>query len=640
MDISLADPLVGRLLDGRYQVESLVARGGMATVYLAIDTRLDRRVALKVMHADLARDEDFVNRFIGEAKAVARLSHPNIVSVFDQGSDGYYLYLAMEYLPGRTLRDLLDERGWFEPGEALRIMVPLLAGLAAAHSAGIIHRDVKPENVLIAPDGHLKVVDFGLARALTVSRQTRTGLIIGTVAYLAPEQVSGTGADTRTDVYAAGIVLFELLTGAKPHTGDSALAVAYKHVNEQVPPPSQLVAGMPPEVDRLVGMATSRDPRGRPADAAQFLRMAESVIGSLPAAGAPSGTTALLADGPGGFGGPGGRHSTQVLGAGGRTIVAPRENLSFPGQSPDHYGPDHYGRDDYGRGRAGRGRRTGALVALALVILALAGAGGWWFTQGRYTTVPAVAGMTDGAAVTALRADGFRVQIGPAVTDNNAKQGTVVRTVPASGGRATKGSAVTLIPSAGPQMIKVPPVTGQQVTAAQADLRAAGLNSKVRRVASSSAAAGVVVSTQPGAGTPWPQPQPVVIMVSEGPPLPYLVGQNVQTIQQWASQNGIALNVQQDTGSTQPQGIITRQSPAAGTPVSPNETVTIGVSAGPPQVAVPNVDGQSVEQAQQTLQQLGFSVTVRRFGPFNKVFNVTPTGQQPRGSTITLWAGF
>jgi serine/threonine-protein kinase len=572
-------------------------------------------VALKVMHADLARDEGFVNRFIGEAKSVARLSHPNIVSVYDQGSDGYYLYLAMEYLPGRTLRDLLDERGWFEPREALRVMVPLLAGLAAAHAAGIIHRDVKPENVLIAPDGHLKVVDFGLARELTVSSQTRTGLIIGTVAYLAPEQVSGTGVDARTDVYAAGIVLFELLTGAKPHTGDTPLAVAYKHVNEPVPPPSHMVAGISPEIDRLVAMATSRDPRGRPADAAQFLRMAESVIGGLPAGGPPAGTTAVLAGGPDG-----------------RTMIAPREDPGFSGHSTDHYDTGYAGR--------GRRRRAGALIALALVIFALAGAGGWWFTQGRYATVPSVAGMTDGAAVTALRAGGFQVRMGSAVTDNNAKQGTVVRTLPAAGGRAAKGSAVTLIPSAGPQMIKVPPVAGQQLTAAQAALRGAGLASQVRRVASSSAAAGVVVSTQPGAGTLWPQPQPVVLMVSEGPPLPYLVGQNVQTIQQWASQNGITLNVQQDTGSTQPQGIITRQSPAAGTPVTPNETVTVGVSAGPPQVGVPNVDGQNVEQARQTLTQLGFIVSVKRFGPFNKVFDYTPSGQQPRGTTITLWAGF
>ena len=352
MDTTLADPLAGRLLDGRYQVEALVALGGMATVYRAIDTRLDRRVALKVMHADLARDEDFVNRFIGEAKSVARLPHPNVVSVYDQGRDGPYLYLAMEYLPGRTLRDLLSERGRFPPREALSIMVPLLSGLAAAHTAGIVHRDVKPENVLIAPDGHLKVVDFGLARALSVSSQTRTGVIIGTVAYLAPEQVRGTGTDARTDVYAAGVVLFELLTGIKPHTGDSPLTVAYKHVNETVPAPSRSVHGIPPELDRLVAQATSRDPRGRPADAAEFLRLVNDVMRVLPA---DSGWAAPAAAGPGtgfaangapgygaagykspghgaaGFGAPGygAVHHTQVLGTpgDGRTVIAGRDDL-------------------------------------------------------------------------------------------------------------------------------------------------------------------------------------------------------------------------------------------------------------------------------------------------------------------------
>ncbi|HEY0717367.1 MAG TPA: protein kinase, partial [Streptosporangiaceae bacterium] len=322
MDATLADPLVGRLLDGRYQVESQVAMGGMATVYQAMDTRLDRRVALKVMHADLARDEEFVNRFIGEAKSVARLSHPNVVAVYDQGRDGSYLYLAMEYLPGRTLRNLLDERGWFPPHEALAIMVPLLSGLAAAHRAGLVHRDVKPENVLVAPDGHLKVVDFGLARALTMTHQTRVGQIIGTVAYLAPEQVTGAGTDARTDVYAAGVVLFELLTGSKPHTGDSPLSVAYKHVNESVPAPSQRAGGIPPAVDQLVLRATSRDPRGRPGDAAEFLRAVQAA------------SRGLGGDGPGPYPGPvagtdwhGDWPSTQVLtngtpGADGHTIIA------------------------------------------------------------------------------------------------------------------------------------------------------------------------------------------------------------------------------------------------------------------------------------------------------------------------------
>jgi serine/threonine-protein kinase len=610
------------------------------------------------MHADLARDEGFVNRFIGEAKAVARLSHPNVVAVFDQGSDGQYPYLAMEYLPGMTLRGLLDERGWFAPHEALGIMVPLLSGLAAAHTAGIVHRDVKPENVLIGPDGRLKVVDFGLARGLTVSSQTRTGLIIGTVAYLAPEQVAGTGADTRTDVYAAGIVLFELLTGVRPHTGDSPLAVAYKHVNEAVPAPSTVAQGIPAEVDRLVAMATSRDPAGRPADAGELLRAVENVRRGMPA-GAGAGfaphadtprTSALLAgpyDRPAG----GQERSTQALAAqaDGRTLIAPREELGGfygPPDGTDRYGTGydshaHDGGYDH-TGYRGRRLKAGLLVVLALIIFAAAGAGGWWFTQGRYATVPAVAGMADGAAVTALRADGFTVRTGTAVTDNNARQGTVVRTVPAAGRRASKGSAVTLILSAGPQMIKVPHVAGQRLASAQAALRSVGLtpSGQVRQVISSAAAAGVVISTQPAAGVLWPQPKPVVITVSEGPPLPNFVGQNEQAIQQWAAQNGITLNVTQDSGSSQPQGIITQQSPAPGTPITANETVTVGVSSGPPQVAIPDVKGMSMAQARQALQQAGFNVTVSRLGPFDTVFAYNPSDQAPKGSTITIYVGF
>ncbi len=201
MDATLADPLVGRLLDGRYRVESRIARGGMATVYVATDTRLDRTVALKIMHSELAGDADFVRRFIGEAKSVARLSHPNVVAVFDQGSDGEQVYLAMEYVPGRNLRDLLNERGRLGPAEALDLMVPVLAGLGAAHQAGFVHRDIKPENVLITADNRVKVVDFGLARAVAAARHTNTGMLIGTVAYLAPEQVSRASADARSDVY-------------------------------------------------------------------------------------------------------------------------------------------------------------------------------------------------------------------------------------------------------------------------------------------------------------------------------------------------------------------------------------------------------------------------------------------------------
>jgi beta-lactam-binding protein with PASTA domain/predicted Ser/Thr protein kinase len=294
MDDTLADLLAGRLLDGRYAVTARIAHGGMATVYRATDTRLDREVALKVMHVELARDDDFVRRFIGEAKSVARLSHQNVVAVYDQGADGPFLYLAMEYVHGRTLRQLLRERGWFSPAAALEVITGVLDGLAAAHTSGLVHRDVKPENVLLTSDGRIKVADFGLARAQAAAGQTKAGLLIGTVAYVPPEQVEGEVTGPRGDVYSAGVMLFELLTGRQPFTGDTPLSVAYQHVNQDVPAPSSLMPGIPPAVDQLVLAATSRDPARRPADAGEFARAVRKV---RQGAGEPGGLSDVVGTG-------------------------------------------------------------------------------------------------------------------------------------------------------------------------------------------------------------------------------------------------------------------------------------------------------------------------------------------------------
>ena len=293
MDTTLARPPIGRLLDGRYRVDSRIARGGMATVYLGTDTRLDRMVALKIAHPELANDGDFVRRFIDEARSVARLSSPNVVAVYDQGSDGDILFLAMEYVPGRTLRALLTERGRLSPRESLDLIEGVLTGLAAAHQAGIVHRDVKPENVLITASHAVKVADFGLARAAARASRTKTGMIIGTAAYLAPEQVSHGASDARTDVYATGVMLFELLTGVQPHRGESALEVAHKHVDDAVPAPSSVTPGLPPALDALVALATSRDPELRPADASQFLQAIGEVRRGRPIAGVPAADSAL-----------------------------------------------------------------------------------------------------------------------------------------------------------------------------------------------------------------------------------------------------------------------------------------------------------------------------------------------------------
>ncbi|MDG4862080.1 protein kinase, partial [Streptomyces sp. T-3] len=273
MDTTLQDPLVGQVLDGRYRVDARVAVGGMATVYRAVDTRLDRVLALKVMHPTLAADVSFVERFIREAKSVAHLAHPNVVGVYDQGADGAYVYLAMEYIAGCTLRDVLRERGALQPRAALDILEPVLAALGAAHRAGFVHRDMKPENVLIGDDGRVKVADFGLVRAVDTVTNT-TGSVLGTVSYLAPEQIEHGVADPRVDVYACGVVLYEMLTGTKPHSGDSPAQVLYRHLHEDVAPPSASVPGLAVDLDELVASATARNAELRPHDAVALLGQA------------------------------------------------------------------------------------------------------------------------------------------------------------------------------------------------------------------------------------------------------------------------------------------------------------------------------------------------------------------------------
>ncbi|APE14466.1 protein kinase domain-containing protein [Mycolicibacterium pallens] len=265
-----SDPLNGVLLEGRYRVEARIATGGMSTVYRGLDVRLDRPVALKVMDARYANDSQFLTRFQREARAVARLKDPGLVAVYDQGLDGSHPFLVMELIEGGTLRELLRERGPMPPHAAAAVLRPVLGGLATAHRAGLVHRDVKPENVLISDDGEVKLVDFGLVRAVAEAGITSTSVILGTAAYLSPEQVSTGAADARSDVYAVGILAYELLTGATPFTGDNPLTVAYQRMDHDVPPPSAAISGVPPQFDEFIGRATARNPDARFADAEEM----------------------------------------------------------------------------------------------------------------------------------------------------------------------------------------------------------------------------------------------------------------------------------------------------------------------------------------------------------------------------------
>ncbi len=740
MDDTLADPLAGRLLDGRYAVTARIAHGGMATVYRATDTRLDREVALKVMHVELARDDDFVRRFIGEAKSVARLSHQNVVAVYDQGADGPFLYLAMEYIHGRTLRQLLRERGWFSPAAALDIMTGVLDGLAAAHASGIVHRDVKPENVLLTADGRVKVADFGLARAQAAAGQTRAGLLIGTVAYVPPEQVTGEATGPRGDVYSAGVMLFELLTGRQPFRGDTPLSVAYQHVNQDVPAPSSLMPGIPSAVDQLVLAATSRDPARRPGDAAEFARAVRMV---RQGAGEPGGLTDVMGAGVQGLaeapwleldtpaatngwwargtgpvpvGGPGtgpiaptagpigpdewwspepaapgasatggGQPGAGQFGVGQFGTGQPGQGQSgadqfSAGQSGTgqygasqfgagqfgvgQYGASQFGAEQFGAGghdgggshtlvvhREDGGRNLGrepflqrwlfsarlGVIALIVVLGIGIGVGAWWLTSGRYASVPVVAGDTQAVATTALTGDGFTLTSPRQVHSNDVQRGLVVGTSPA--GRAARGSAVTILISAGPFTSTVPVVKHDTLAQAEAALQRVHLTYRIERVGSSSPV-GTVLGTDPAAGKTWPQTKPVAIMLAASPPLPNFVGENVQTAQQWAQQHGVTLQQQQDQNSQQPQGTITAQTPTAGSAYRPGQTVIVQVSNGPAMVNVPDVIGLNVNLATRELEAAGFQVQVETFGVVgNRVFDYSPVGLAPRGSTITLAVG-
>jgi eukaryotic-like serine/threonine-protein kinase len=669
MDDTLADPLAGRLLDGRYAVTARLAHGGMATVYLAMDTRLDRQVALKVMHAELARDDEFVRRFIGEAKSVARLSHQNVVAVFDQGSDGPFLYLAMEYVPGRTLKEVLREHGRFPPAAALDIMTGVLDGLAAAHASGIVHRDVKPENVLLTADGRLKVADFGLARAQATAGHTRAGLLIGTVAYLPPEQVTGDSTGPRSDVYSAGVVLFELLTGRLPFTADTPIAVAYQHVNQDVPAPSTLVPGIPATVDQLVLAATSRDPALRPADAGEFARAVRRVREGL---GESSGLTGVMGvgvqglteapwlslDTPAATNGWWARGAAPAPAAGPLSSSVSGAHPVASGFGTGPYGPYSSGgqdgissqtlvvqREEGGRYLGGREpflQRWLFSPRLAVVALIVAlglglGLGGWWLTAGRYASIPYVASDSVAQATGLLTADGFTIAKVSQVHSNDVQKGTVVGTSPS--GRATKGSAVTILVSSGPFTSVVPKVQGDKLAAAQAALQRAHLSFTVARVGAN-AAVGTVLGTKPAAGTTWPQTKPVTILVAGGAAVPNFVGQSLEVAQQWASAHNVNLQQEQDQNSQQQPGTITGQEPAAGSLYQQGETVVVNVSTGPAEVNVPDVIGMSVQEATQVLQAAGFQVQVQSFGLGNndgrRVWDYSPVGQAPRGSVILL----
>ncbi|MDX3797948.1 Stk1 family PASTA domain-containing Ser/Thr kinase [Streptomyces sp. AK04-3B] len=643
MDTTLQDPLVGQVLDGRYRVEARIAVGGMATVYRAVDTRLDRVLALKVMHPALAADAAFVERFIREAKSVARLAHPNVVQVFDQGADRSYVYLAMEYIAGCTLRDVLRDRGALQPRAALDILEPVLAALGAAHRAGFVHRDMKPENVLIGDDGRVKVADFGLVRSVDTVTST-TGAVLGTVSYLAPEQIDQPGvADPRVDVYACGVVLYEMLTGDKPHEGDSPAIVLYKHLHEDVPAPSALVPGLPFELDELVASATARTPGVRPHDAV-------ALLGQVREARAPLTEEQLDALPPQALSG---EHDN----AEDRTSVIPR-SLTVPRPLPVN--EDEPADDAAALHRTSRfqsppplpprrrsvrpGRGVIALVTVVLLVLGV-GAGVWYINSGQFTKVPSVLTQKEADARRRLEAAGLEVGKVRHTYSDTAERGTVTQTDPGPGARIRKNDSVALTVSDGPEIVKVPDVQGSALKKAEELLKKDGLEpGLVTEEFSDKIALGAVISTDPEAGAQRRAGTAISLVVSKGSPVdvPDVSGEDLDDARAELEEAGLTVKVaSEQVNSEVDKGKVAAQSPKADSRVAEGDTVTLTLSKGPEMVEVPNVVGASVDDAKSLLEQSGFKVDEDRgllglFGDTVKKQSVDAGKSAPKGSTITI----
>lgn len=596
------DPLIGHTLDGRYVIRSRIARGGMAMVYLANDLRLERRVAIKVMHGHLVEDENFIRRFEQEARSAARLAHPGVVGVFDQGVDAGLPYLVMEYLPGITLRELLKQQRRLTEDQALEIGEAVLAGLAAAHDAGIVHRDLKPENVLLADDGRIKIGDFGLARA--VSANTTTGqALLGTIAYLSPELVTRGVADARSDLYAFGIMMFEMLTGQQPFKGEQAMQIAYQHAHGEVPRPSSLVPEVDPELDELVRWMTARDPELRPRDGREALEHLRRLHG-----GTAAGATRVLP-------------VTGVIGGAitpSTTVLGETDRLALAGggeAAPEDSAPiaPRTAADRVGSAAVRRTRRGRWTATALFLLIAVAGGLGWWWGQGpgSQISIPQVAGLGLEEAQQAL-ADHDLVADVFDCASLEVEAGLAVRTEPEAGSRVDRGSEIRLCRSTGPQLLPVPTLVGlSEAQAIRAIEEARFSFGEVAERRFDGGTEGTVILALDrggeGLGGQYPEQGRIDLIVSAGS-IPAVEGSSVEAATQTLAASGLtvdpALNAEANHEEI-PEGKVIAVIPHTD-PVRAGDAVGLQLSLGPQLFQVPNVSGMGLQEAMDALAAAGF----------------------------------
>ena len=628
--------LSGELIDSRYQLIRQVANGGMASIYEAMDTRLDRKVAVKIMHPHLAQDDAFVSRFIREAKAAAALSHPNIVAVQDQGwnqSGVPAVFLVMELIEGSTLREYLNERGRFEIKDAMNYLTPILSALAAAHAIGIVHRDMKPENILISKEGRIKIADFGLARGEIIgsTMTAESSVILGSVSYLSPEQVQRGIADARSDVYAVGIVAFEMLTGEKPFIGDTPIQIAYMHVNQDIPPPRSKRKDIPQALDDLISRATNRDPDKRPRDAGEFLNSLEAIAADLDP---KKNQMKLELDLP-----------VDAIREKSRT-KAKQEIVLEPSIEIKESTRDIRRREEK-KHRASKRVRRNRKVALVLAIAL--GIGGWYTLvgPGSRIVVPSTVGASYDEAISALTPLGLTNVIIEKRFDEEIAAGKIIESNPPGGGRVDTGGEVTLVISKGAERYTIATLVGLTPQAAAAAITKSPLTvGTTSEIFSNKIPKGFVISSDPEAGAKVKRDSVVNIVVSKGVEtiaLASYVGKSGEQALNELTDAGFNVESTYAFDEKALSGAVISQSPAGNSDAPKSSTITLIVSKGSQFVYIPNVFSLEEVKAVRTLKDLELKVIVKKLGvkKIKRVTNISPQigGKVKRGSTVTITVG-
>lgn len=634
------DPLIGLLVDERYRVTRRLARGGMATVYVAQDERLDRPVALKVMHPHLADSDAFVERFRREARSAARIVHPGVVSVFDQGIVTGQGFLVMELIDGTNLRQLLRAQGAFTIPQALRYTADTLEALRAAHRVGVIHRDIKPENILVPTDGPAKVTDFGLARAASEVSMSSTGNMLGTVAYIAPEIATTAEADARSDIYSVGIMLYEMLTGAVPWAGESPLQIASHHVSDNVPSPSAAQPWIPREIDDLVAALTAREPANRPADASDAIDLVARTAAAIPSDLANR--RAEVA--------PEERHRASETSALNTEIMPAQFTRPLPAPASSSVALVHTSGATQVAAAASppkKSARAAAWTVLVVLLLVVAGLGGrWWWTEygpGSYLTMPETTGRTLTDVQADLDALGLHTQVEEEFSDD-IDTGSVTRSDPEGGSSVHKRAQVQLYVSKGVDMKTVPELTGKSQDEAQRSLTEAGLAvGAVTDAYSEDVPQGQVLSQSVAAGTSLAHDSAVDIVLSKGrQPLtvPTLSGLSASAAKSAIEDLGLVAAPTDAYSDTVAEGQVISQQTREGSTLYRGDSVAYTVSKGPEKVAIPDVVGLQREEARSRLESAGFTVKEEAVlgGFFGTVRSSAPAAgtMTKKGSTVTI----